>query len=1081
MRLANPLPPSLRCPAYLLAALTIAALALAPATGQPPRERLYLDKINVNVPHISTDKAVKYDYDIVYVRARRAGDKIHKRFYTDIATPVFLEPGADLMLLRPDGSEELLVEGGEGSVTDPMVSLDGEWVFYTYIYTLKGAGPWQPPSKGGDSFKIHVKSRKVVQLTRQEFTPNTGAADWSSDCRKPEKDKTHLSYGVLNFGACPLPGGKVVFTSNRNAFRPPRGYPTITLQMFVMDDDGKNVEPIGHLNVAGALHPVVLSDGRIMFSSLESQGIRGDILWGIWTIHPDGTNWAPLVSAFDPGGAPNAFHFQTQLSDRSIIVEGYYNQNNSGFGTYIKLPARSPTPAFGPAHRSDPRNKSWRMGRHDNGRGIYYRMGFMPIGSEMLTPFARMDDGPAGFSVLGDKTSPRVGKFTHPSGAPDNHLLTIYSPGPVNHQYTFHPQLDGGIYLIKDGKSIDEPAQMLLIKNDPKYNESWPRALVPYKRIYGIDEPKQLAPLKNDGKLSPHLPEGTPFGLVGTSSFYKRESYPNGTVPPGKVTGTYAGGNDPWKGLDAFTSHGNGMPLNWHNQGADAGLYNNADIHAVRILAMEPTTDRNRGPKSGRLFHSHARERLRILGEIPLRHFPSPPTPLPRGERGARHPPPSPLVGEGGRGGEGGQPLDPDGNPDTSFLAKIPADTAFTFQTLDKRGMVLNMSQTWHQLRPGEIRNNCGGCHAHSQQPTPFEKTTAARPDYKVFDLTTQTPLVTTKDRDQSKRQWDVKDESGLRFVKGIQNVEYHRDIRPLLERSCVACHTRKDANPPAKLVLDADDESIKTERGTLPGTYFRLAADSRGKFGHPPVGWDSWGYPQASRYIRMMQSRRSLLVWKVFGERLDGFSNDDHPSEPVPGAGTLVYKGKPVDAAKFKARADVDYHGPACPPPEAIAGTYTGPGGRKIKVAPLSDEDKRTLVRWIDLGCPVDLDFDAAAPEQRGYGWMGDDNRPILTLTYPQAGKNEPIARIVVGMHDYYSGLDPKSLEVRADFEVDGQARGTNLAPRFRSVGQGVWELRLARPLAALERGTLTVSVRDLQGNVSRIERVFSVAAPPK
>ena len=31
---------------------------------------------------------------------------------------------------------------------------------------------------------------------------------------------------------------------------------------------------------------------------------------------------------------------------------------------------------------------------------------------------------------------------------------------------------------------------------------------------------------KNDGKKSPHLPEGTPFGLVGTSSMYKRESAP---------------------------------------------------------------------------------------------------------------------------------------------------------------------------------------------------------------------------------------------------------------------------------------------------------------------------------------------------------------------------------------------------------------------------------------------------------------------------------------------------------------------------------------------------------------------------
>ena len=49
--------------------------------------------------------------------------------------------------------------------------------------------------------------------------------------------------------------------------------------------------------------------------------------------------------------------------------------------------------------------------------------------------------------------------------------------------------------------------------------------------------------------------------------------------------------------------------------------------------------------------------------------------------------------------------------------------------------MVLNMAQTWHQLRPGEIRHDCGGCHAHSQKPTDFALTAAAKPDYKVWDL----------------------------------------------------------------------------------------------------------------------------------------------------------------------------------------------------------------------------------------------------------------------------------------------------------------------------------------------------------
>jgi hypothetical protein len=874
------------------------------------------------------------------------------------------------------------------------------------------------------------------------------AADWSSDCRRAEPGKTHLSYGVLNFGAYALPGGRVVFTSNRNAFVPPRGYPRVALQLFVMDEGG-NVEQIGHLNVAGALHPVVLRDGRVMFSSLESQGNRSDILWGIWTIHPDGTRWAPLVSAFDPGGAPNATHFQTQLSDGSLVIEGYYNLNNSGFGTYVKLPEQQPYPAFGPAHMRDPRNKPWRVGRFDNGRGKWYRMPFMPLGSEMLTPFARIDDGPADRSVLGDKNSPAVGKFTHPSGAPDNHLLTVWLPGPANHQYTHLPQIDGGIYLIKGGKPIDEPGQMLLIKNDPDYNEQWPRALVPYKRIYGVDEPKRLPELANDGRLSPHLPEGTPFGLVGTSSLYKRESYPNGAVPAGKVTAAYAGGNDPWRGLDAFTSHGNGMPLNWHNQGADAGLYANDAVHAVRILAMEPTTDRNRGPRAGRLFHSHANERLRVLGEIPVRKF---------------------------AGGQ--QPLDPDGNSDTSFLARIPADTAFTFQTLDKDGMVLNMAQTWHQLRPGEVRTDCGGCHAYSQEPTPFEKTAAARPDYKVWDLVNRTPLLTAKARDESGRQWDDKGEAGLAFAKGgVKSVEYCRDVKPILERSCVACHTSKGGKPAGNLDLDAPDETHQGRR--FPGAYYRLALDEAAKYGHKPVGWPSWGYPQASRYVRKFQSRRSLLAWKVYGRRLDGFANDDHPSEPTPGAGTLAWKGQPVDVQKYKARADLDFVGSAMPPSEAVAGTYAAPDGRTVKVAPLTDEDRRTLVRWVDLGCPIDLDYDADRPDRRGHGWMCDDNRPVLTLTEPRAGENKELSRFLVGMHDYYSGLDMGSFRVVADFPVDGAAAGTDLSPRFRQKSQGVWELKLGQPVTALARGRLSVSVTDRQGNVSRVERTFSVRRP--
>ena len=68
------------------------------------------------------------------------------------------------------------------------------------------------------------------------------------------------------------------------------------------------------------------------------------------------------------------------------------------------------------------------------------------------------------------------------------------------------------------------------------------------------------------------------------------------------------------------------------------------------------------------------------------------------------------------------------------------------------------------------------------------------------------------------------------------------------------------------------------------------------------------------------------------------------------------------------------------------------------------------------------------------------------------------------------------ESFQVSADFAMDGVAAGDNLAARFKKINPGVWEYRLTNPPPRLQRGTLTVSIRDRQGNTTRIERVFSV-----
>jgi hypothetical protein len=350
------------------------------------------------------------------------------------------------------------------------------------------------------------------------------------------------------------------------------------------------------------------------------------------------------------------------------------------------------------------------------------------------------------------------------------------------------------------------------------------------------------------------------------------------------------------------------------------------------------------------------------------------------------------------------------------------------------------MAQTWHQVRPGEVRHDCGGCHAHSQQPTLFEKTAAAKDDYQVFDLTRKTPLLTTKAKDESKKKWDNSDSTGLAFADGVKDVEFWRDVRPILERSCVACHTQKAEKPSGGLVLD-DDRPVASKHHmgprNAPASYLTLAASE----GHGIMG---------SRYVRQFQSRGSPLIWKVFGKRMDGQSNEDI-----------------APPKKGEKKIEPLFEGSMMPPPEAV---------KAGKVKALSDEDRLTLIRWIDLGCPIDLTHEPGK-KTGSEGWFADRTLPTLMVAYPKAGENRELSRIVIGMDDRYAGLDRESFRVVAEFAIDGVEAGKDVASKFTAKGDGVWELKLAKPVEGLSKGKLTVSVKDRQGNLARIERTFSVS----
>ena len=946
------------------------------------------------------------NYDIVYVRAPRAGDNTYVRL-PEVFFPTAMPSGSDLMLLHPDGSEETLFAAGKGAVLDPAVSFNAQWIYFSYIpdASVAGINSQRGLAFGGaDIYRINVATRQVVRLTQQVWTPPTGSTHWSTDMLQANPpNTTYLGYGVFNLGACPLPGGKVMFVSSRDGYLPNKGYTTPNLRLYIMDDDGRNVEPVGHLNIGSALHPTVLMDGRVMFASFESQGIRDERNWALWAIWPDGERWEPLMSSFIQGGA---FHFQAQLSDGRIAVTQYYNLNDNGFGTILAFNSQK-QPGSVPFGSPDARDSSnpqvqvglWGPGVANPFQPRYTSFPFSPPGLVNLTAFTHGEDMASSIAQDGSY----AGKATQPAAAPNNDLLLVWTPGPANNlnRPTTIPYYDAGIYLLKGGRSITDYRSLVKIKNDPNYNELEPKAVVPYSSIYGVAEPAALPFLPNDGSASPLLPAGSPFGLIGTSSFYNRNTTPGSGLAA-------------FNGLDSFNTTENGDSPNWFDQGADAGKYTNDDIFAVRILAMEGVAHRSYPNGGDPGFSSFAgNERLRILGEIPLRKT----------------------------DGNGKTALDSQGNPDTSFLARIPADTPFSFQTLDKNGMVLNMAQTWHMLRPGEIRNNCGGCHAHSQPPVDFAGTAAAGTSYPAADLTKQTPLLT-------------KDASGNTIVKNavrlIVDVEFYRDIKPILQRSCVQCHS-KSGNAAAGLILD--DSTLVN---SFDGTYQRLANDTSAKWGIPPViASKTWRQTNASRYLRMFQSRRSLLVWKVFGQRLDGWSNSDHPTESTPGDPNTLPKGADPNAA------DIDFTGSVMPPP--------GSG-----VPPLTEDEKMTIARWIDLGAPITAQGD---PAYKGY--FADELKPVVTLSSPRAGQNNTaLGAIRLGLFDAYSGIDAASLSVTTNFAVNGNPAGSELGPLFVQNGDSVWALSLATPIANLSNGHLVVQVKDNAGNLTTLDRWFTAGS---
>lgn len=182
---------------------------------------------------------------------------------------------------------------------------------------------------------------------------------------------------------------------------------------------------------------------------------------------------------------------------------------------------------------------------------------------------------------------------------------------------------------------------------------------------------------------------------------------------------------------------------------------------------------------------------------------------------------------------------------DNSFIVQLPCDTPFVMAGIDKAGRVIKRDQVPQSLRPGEKRV-CTGCHLHSRQGRPYEKSQAY--SEQPTQLMTTTPVPT-----------------------------YERDIKPLFQKRCAECHVNDlPLMNYKKLVWDHFQTAV-------PEAKRIQVSDSTRKNRR-------WGLhrPYSSKYVNNMFARESLLYWKAANERSDGrsdatYDNDidfgaDHP-----------------------------------------------------------------------------------------------------------------------------------------------------------------------------------------------------------
>ncbi|KAA3608271.1 MAG: hypothetical protein DWQ01_14565 [Planctomycetota bacterium] len=708
-------------------------------------------------PQEKTPEEVGIGYDILVCRMPAdPGDP--EPLVPDAANfSLLVGRGTQLVLVRPDGTEDLLYDPGPvAACADPFLSFDGRVLYFTLFEDPENLDEETGlPASPAHIWKLELDTRELTPLT-------TGQEVRYGDTRHGVAP----SYAQLNVAPIELPDGRLMFLSNldgaHGAYHA-NGLWWPAMKFWRMTADGSNLEALERFSMGGSQSPMILTDGRVIWTHYHPAGRRqtGGGNYPLFEADQDMRRVGTFAGAHFIG---TAWHFTTQLSDGDVVTTAYYHHNNFGHGTLLRFPAdpgHASGNAFTPA-ASDPDPEQANVyGVNDH---------FNRVGERLVTPWSLGWDTPSlgydtGSRFLNDGTL--AGKSTMPAGIPGGHMLFVWSSGFVNRlQRPIAEAPHMKLCYAQDGM-VANRNDLIILKQSDSWHYLYPKAVVPYRDIYGQEKPDLRLSEDQSSTLPVLLPEGTPFATTGTSSVLNRESaWPEAFL-------------DEW---DADSARSYGQIMAYNRVGQDTCFFDDQEVYAVQVVAdMEHVDTRAKRNLPGFRSHNLGTQIWGILGEVPVENL-----------------------------DEFGQPIfDSMGNLDTSFEARIPANVPYHHRLIDKDGITLTGEYTWLNARPGERKTHCGGCHAHSTDVIhlPFDDAVANQPNYPREDLALQTPLVGQDDQGQPFLTY---------HQEKIRVVEFYRDVKPIFEAKCNSCHSGSQAaagldlaDPDAVTHLAFHDESL--------------------------------------------------------------------------------------------------------------------------------------------------------------------------------------------------------------------------------------------------------------------------------